>query len=384
MMTSYIENLIVKYLNAEASASEMDALENWLEENENDKLFIEFVKVNYLVDVNTRHFDSKHLLEELSGVIREEKQKTLRKRTQRFMRYAAVLALIISSSYFISNSFINPQVSEQTLNEVVLKSENGLVNVLNPKGESQIKNRDGEVLFEKTDNRLAYKSTQEIKKLVYNTLTVPYGRQFSIKLSDGTKVDLNAGTSIRFPVKFIEGMERKVFIEYGEAFFDVAKDPEHPFVVNNKTMDIRVLGTRFNVSAYPEDENISTVLVEGSVQLSDRSQTDKTLLQPGYKALWSDDNKSFEVSEADIELHTSWRTGKIVLKSLPFTQMIKKLERHYNVKIESEDQNLNNEVITATFDEENIEEVLELINEIHSIDYEIDGREIKISSVTSK
>lgn len=356
----------------------MDALQAWLETNENDKLFLEYVKVNYLIDVNTKHFDSKILLEELSVVIREEKQKSIRLRTQKLMRYAAVFVLFIFSSYFITNYVINSETPNQTLNEVVLKSENGLVNVLNQSGESQIKSREGKVLFEKINNRLEYKSSEKTTKLVYNTLTVPYGRQFSITLSDGTKVDLNAGTSIKFPVKFIKGQNRNVFIEYGEAFFDVAKDAEHPFVVNNKTMDIRVLGTQFNVSAYPEDEQVSTVLVEGSVQLTDQSQADKTLLQPGYKSEWSDATGSFEVSEADIELHTGWRTGKIILKSMAFNQMIKKLERHYDVKIDSKDQQLNNEVITATFDEENIEEVLELINEIHPISYEIQGREIKI------
>jgi ferric-dicitrate binding protein FerR (iron transport regulator) len=382
MIADQIENLIVKYLNAEASASEMDALEAWLEENENDKLFIDYVKVNYLVDINTKQFDSKHLLEELSALVQEEKQKTIRMRAQKLMRYAAVFVLFIFSSYWVTTYVLTPQASEQTLNEVVLKSENGLVNVLNSKGESQIKNREGDVLFEKKDNKLTYNSAKNIDKLVYNTLTVPYGRQFSITLSDGTHVDLNAGTSIRFPVKFIEGQNRKVFIEYGEAFFDVAKDAKHPFIVNNNTMDIRVLGTQFNVSAYPEDEHVSTVLVEGAVQLTEQSQEGKTLLKPGYKAIWTESYKNFEVSEADIELHTGWRSGKIVLKSLPFTQMVKKLERHYNVKIESKDQNLNNEVITATFDEENIEQVLQLINEIHPIDYDVDGRQVNIRPLT--
>lgn len=383
MITPHIENIIIKYLNAEASASEMDALEAWLETNENDKLFLEYVKVNYLIDVNTKHFDSKNLLEELSAVIREEKQKTIRLKTHKLMRYAAVFVLLIFSSYFITNYVMNSDTTNQTLNEVVLKSENGLVNVLNQNGESQIKSRGGNVLFEKINNRLEYKSSEETNKLVYNTLTVPYGRQFSITLSDGTKVDLNAGTSIRFPVKFIEGQDRKVFIEYGEAFFDVAKDTEHPFIVNNKTMDIRVLGTQFNVSAYPEDEQVSTVLVEGSVQLSEESQADKATLKPGFKALWSDDNKSFQVSEADIELHTAWRTGKIVFKSVEFSQMIKKLERHYDVNIKSEDDQLNKDVIMATFEEKNIEEVLNLIKEIHPIDYEINGRDIHIKTTNN-
>ena len=382
MITNTIENTIVNYLNNQATVAEMEVLEAWLADKNNEKLFLEYVKLNFLIDINTKSFDKVSLLEAVALEMKKDKKQKAPFKIQSLLRYAAIFVLLIGSVWIYSllqNSNVNQ--SNTSINEVVLKSENGLVNILDQTGTSQIKNREGDVLFQKIDNSLSYSESQKTEGLVYNTLIVPYGRQFSIQLSDGTKVELNAGTSIKFPVKFLKGQERKVFIEYGEAFFDVAKDTEHPFIVNNYDVDIKVLGTQFNVSAYPEDESITTVLVEGSVKLIGQTNSNdkkESILQPGYKAVWSDGNKDFEINEADIEMQTGWRTGKIVLKSLAFKQMIIKLQRHYDVQIESNDEELNNEIITATFEEENMEDVLKLINEIHPITYQVEGRKVKI------
>ena len=388
MITDKIENAIVKFLNNQASAPEMDLLESWLEDTENEKLFLEYVRVNYFIDLAVATFDKTKLLDEVSAVIRADKKKSSRFNPKKLLRYAAVFLILLSSFgvyKFFFASQITQDVSQIAMNEVVLKSENGMVTVLYPNGTSQIKNRAGEVLFKKMDNTLVYNENQETNALVYNTLTVPYGRRFSLELSDGTKLQVNAGTSIRFPVKFIKGQERKVFVEYGEAFFDVAKDSKHPFIVNNNNIDIKVLGTQFNVSAYPEDKTTTTVLVEGSVQLFDNSKSKSgTFIKPGYQAIWSPVKQNFEVKQADIESQTGWRSGKIVLRSLPFNQMIIKLQRHYNVDIVCNENQLKNEIITATFDEEGIEDVLKLINEIHPIKYEIKGRKITIENNKSK
>jgi len=380
MIPENIENHIVKYLNAEASMIEMEELESWLIDDNNLNIFKDYIKVNYLIDINTVSFDNSEVLKALEQEMQKRKVVSLRQKTRKLWRYAAVFIILIASTWGIYQfSFNTAATNDQTLNEVVLKSENGSINILNQSGNTQIKDRDGEIVFEKVGNTLVTEQSSKSKKLVYNTLSVPYGRQFSLELSDGTNVTLNAGTSIRFPEQFIDGKNRQVFIEYGEAFFDVTKDPDHPFIVNNKGLDITVLGTQFNVSAYPEDDEMTTVLVEGSVQLNSSSELlEKTVLKPGYKAVWSDNQPVFEVTEADIELHTGWRSGKIIMKSLPFSKMIKKLERHYNVIINSKDEKLNNEIITATFDEESIEEVLKLINKIHPISYKIDGRKINI------
>ncbi len=380
MIPSSIENSIIKYLNSEASISEMEQLESWLQDDHNHQIFKDYVKLNYLIDINTAAFDDRKVLEALAEEMKRDKVIRFRQKTKIALRYASIAVILISSALFFY--YINSNhsfESDRTINEVVLKSENGNINVLSQSGQSQIKDRNGNIIFEKKNNNLVYASESSTQKLNYNTITVPYGRQFSLELSDGTKVQLNAGTSFRFPVQFIEEQNRQVFIEYGEAFFDVAKDTSHPFVVSKNNMDITVLGTQFNVSAYPEDDEITTVLVEGSVRLNQTNKnTNDVLLEPGFKALWSTQKDSFDISAADIEFHTGWRNGKIVLKSLEFSKMIKKLERHYDVVIDNNDDSLNQDIITATFDNESIEEVLELINKIHPMQYNIDGKNIQI------
>lgn len=381
-MHQEIEVAIVNYLNQQANVAEMELLENWLKDASHDEEFLLYVKTNYLLDVQTKDFDKNSLLNELSSRIQKHKVIQLQTTVRRFMKYASVVVLLIAA-YLATQFFINSPTtnSESALNEVVLKSENGLITVLQQDGEFTLENREGIALGKKVNNTLVYQENKANQRLVYNTLTVPYGKQFTVLLSDGTSVQLNAGTSIRFPENFLEGQERKVFIEYGEAFFDVAKDENNPFIVHTNDMDIKVLGTQFNVSAYPEDEAVSTVLVEGAVQLMDTSQQPKqALLQPGYQAVWKPQQAAFEIREADIDLHTGWRTGRIVLKSLAFHQMITKLQRHYDVQIQCNDAQLMNEVITATFDEEDIEDVLQLINKIHPIHYTINGRTIQIES----
>jgi transmembrane sensor len=215
-------------------------------------------------------------------------------------------------------------------------------------------------------------------------LTVPFGKRFALLLSDGTKVHLNAGTSLKYPVKFLKGKERKVFLEKGEAYFDVAKDAKHPFVVNNDKINVRVLGTQFNMSSYPEDANITTVLVEGSVSLYaselEYDANKATLLESGFKADWNKSTTSFKVDKADVEIYTAWIDGKIILKHMTFNSIIRKLERHYNVEITNNNKALGEDFITATFDIETIEQVFEVINEIHSIDYKINKNKIIINN----
>ena len=120
--------------------------------------------------------------------------------------------------------------------------------------------------------------------LVYNTLKIPYGKQFEVELSDGTIVHLNSGTTLRYPVAFLKNQNRKVFLT-GEAFFEVAKDKAHPFTVSTQELNVEVLGTKFNASSYTEDVTTDIVLVEGKVALyKDKKENNNSVkLTPGSK-----------------------------------------------------------------------------------------------------
>ncbi|GGW29060.1 FecR family protein [Arenibacter certesii] len=138
------------------------------------------------------------------------------------------------------------------------------------------------------DRQVIYKDKGTQKaELVYNTLSVPNGERVDLMLSDGTKVILNSGTSLRYPVQFLGSESRQVFLD-GEAFFMVAKDSHSPFVVNTEDIKVRVLATKFNWSSYPEDQFVNTTLIEGSISVYNSSQTfdssNACVLEPGHKA----------------------------------------------------------------------------------------------------
>src|SRR5690606_28947840 len=143
---------------------------------------------------------------------------------------------------------------------------------------------------------------------------------------------LNAGTSLKYPVKFIKGKNREVYLT-GEAFFEVAKDAAHTFIVNANGLNIRVLGTKFNVSAYPEDNTTNTVLVEGSVGLYQGGAYDSekaTFLTPEHLASLDKTNKDITIENAETSLYTAWINGNIILRHVVFKNIIEKLERQYN------------------------------------------------------
>src|SRR5690606_25979719 len=208
------------------------------------------------------------------------------------------------------------------------------------------------------------------------------GKQFDVVLSDGTHVFLNSGTSLRYPVTFIKGKDRTVFLS-GEAYFEVAKDEGHPFVVDANEIQIEALGTKFNVSRYPEDSNINTVLVEGSIELqikgNDATLSVPTLLEPGYKAEWQKEEIGIMVQNVETELYTAWMQGKLVFRNTRFKEIRKILERRYSVTIINKDPVLDEQLYDATFDIETIDQVLESFSKSYDIEYVIVNNEVIIT-----
>ncbi|GAA3555181.1 FecR family protein [Snuella lapsa] len=389
-----ILKLIAAFTANSISKSQLKDLKAWLQETpENKKLFTNYLqfykksqRIGFIehVDIDSAW---KNVVEKLEHPL-EPKAKSIdfERRPIRIMyrifKYAALIVLLLGIGYLLQKTYFNkPFESVLPSESITLQLEDGSIEIIRLNESSDIVDAKGNIVVSQKGNQLVYTNGAEKDTLVYNTLTVPYGKRFKITLSDGTRVNLNAGTSLKYPVKFIKGENRRVFLE-GEAYFDVAKDAEHPFVVNANAIDVRVLGTQFNVSSYPEDETINTVLVEGSVSIykaeSTYSSETATFLEPGFKAAYDKNYGNITIDKADIEMHTAWIKGKIVLKHIPFDDIVKKLERHYNVVIQNNNKVLGKDFITATFDIETIEEVLKYIDELHSIDYTIRNNLITI------
>ncbi len=166
-------------------------------------------------------------------------------------------------------------------------------------------------------------------EIQYNTLKVPKGGEFYLELADGSKVWLNSETVIKYPVSF-GGNTRDVYIQ-GEAYFNVAHDKSKPFFVHSGNVNVKVLGTRFNVSAYPEEDILQTTLVSGSVKVN-KGNSD-VILKPSYQYSFNKLTGESEVRKVDTDLYTSWVDGKFYFKGFTFEDVVRKLERWYDFEM---------------------------------------------------
>lgn len=394
-ISAHILELISSYTSGEISKNQFEELEEWLaESSENKQAFSDYLlfykkarRIHFIESSDKDSAWNKINLKLEKPIRLEGKNNSNVKRLKplfKVFKYAAVAVLFIAVGYIFQQGFLKNNREVIAPNEkITLQLDNGDIEIINEEGIGQIFDNQGNAIGIQNGNQLIYNKDNNLETLVYNTLSVPYGKRSKVQLSDGTVANLNAGTSLRFPVKFIEGKNREVFVESGEAYFDVTKDTKHPFIVHTEEVGVMVLGTQFNVSSYPEDRDISTVLIEGVVRIYDKAEPynieTATLLKPGFKAAWNKTKDEINIEEADIEIHTAWINGKIIFKHIPFSHIIKKLERHYNVEIINNDEALGKDLITASFDIETIEQVFEVINEIHPIDYTITNRKIIIN-----
>lgn len=187
-------------------------------------------------------------------------------------------------------------------------------------------------------------STIDDEQIRYNSIGVPYGKRTEIMLEDGTKVWLNAGSTLTFPEKF-NGEERAVYLE-GEGYFEIAKDAKRPFFVLSEVMKVEVLGTTFNLSSYADDDYTSVILLTGNIALlpNGNRRFEKQLLKPGMEAQFKKSQQKLFTQQTS-ETSISWTKKRLLLSSMNLDEMLKKLERFYNAEIEVS----NNTVIEETF-----------------------------------
>ncbi|WP_430815639.1 FecR domain-containing protein [Carboxylicivirga sp. RSCT41] len=163
--------------------------------------------------------------------------------------------------------------------------------------------------------------------LIYNTIKVPIGGEYSLKLSDGTNIWLNAGSELRYPVNFV-GDRREVFLK-GEGYFDVAHNDAKPFLVNTPLSAVKVFGTAFNVMSYEEDKRQEVTLVEGKVGLAVNNKL--SLLEPGQQAVFNKASSNVAIREVDTEIYTAWTKGELIFDNMPMDEFAKKIARWYDV-----------------------------------------------------
>jgi len=251
---------------------------------------------------------------------------------------AAVLVLAAGTYFWIASTKTRQPsftVTPKTTNIVpghngaILTLSNGVQVLLDSLGNGIVAHQTG-ANVRLHDGQLAYDPTREKKaEMVYNSMTTPRGRQFRLILPDGSKVWLNAASSIRYPTVFAGG-ERKVDIS-GEAYFEIAKNSKMPFRVNvGDRAGIEVLGTNFNINAYENEQSLNTTLLEGSIRVSAGSEK-PVVLKPGQQA---QARKALTVlDEADIDKVMAWKNGAFNFEDLSLEEAMRQLERWYDIKV---------------------------------------------------
>lgn len=204
----------------------------------------------------------------------------------------------------------------------------------------------------------------------------PMGMRSSVILSDGTKVILNAGTTLSYPTVFVSG-QREVKLN-GEAFFEVSHDKEHPFIVRAENVNVKVLGTKFNVKAYDDEDNIEVTLTEGRVGVG-LDFNNLIQMTPGQQVEFNKSAKRFIKKEVNLNNYTAWINGKFYFTNRPLEKIAKQLERNFNVHIDILDKSLEQAAFTGDFVHgENLEQILRVMTTNRHIGYKIDGDHISI------
>tara|TARA_R110002050_G_scaffold48356_2_gene112445 strand:- start:17017 stop:18192 length:1176 start_codon:yes stop_codon:yes gene_type:complete len=380
------KNKIIKYLNGTSSPILTRKVEAWINTSvENAKAFY-IIKSEYIVSTfeeTSKSTDHKKGFANYKNNIQQSIYNKHKKARSLFFKYAAILVLVfgIGTIFYFEIFKLNADIVLKD-NVIKLELEGGNTQVITAEGAIEIIDSKGMKVGAQEGESLVYKNNNIKETLEFNTLKVPYGKRFNLVLSDGTQIVLNAGTSLKYPIQFIKGKNREVYLK-GEAFFKVAKDTADSFIVNTNGLDVNVLGTVFNVSAYPEDNSTNTVLTEGSVKIQLKGEEmgvqKPILLKPGHLAAWKKSQKNISINAVDVNDYISWVEGTMVFKSKPFSEILKVLERHYDVYITNNYDFLNDQKFLAKFDSETIEEILQSFQNSEDFLYTIDGNKIEIN-----
>ncbi len=320
---NYFENLIGRYLNGNSAKEDHQELKEWIDASEDHKT--EFLKLKDIWDSTANPKDKTE--EKLIAFYKNQLERSNKSRLL-WIRYSSIAAAVLLIGFILS--VLLPQI------------------VVQPHGNMQV-------------------------------FSVPLGSKSKVFLADGTEVNLNSGSELKFSENF--SATNRVVSLTGEAFFKVKSDASHPFVVKTNDFDVQVTGTQFNVCTYEDNTNSSTTLAEGKIQLKMNSSSQTFEITPGEKFDLNRETHKYALDEADVESEIAWKDNEFIFSKIQFTELAKKLERWYDVKLNYSDSRLINYAFTGKFkNQESIWQVLDALKLTAPIDYRKNSfREFTIS-----
>lgn len=374
--------LIRKYQDESITAEETLLLREWLaQDKENTDLLTQIKDESWLrAQLEGYHsLASEDLERESSRMAQQIAGRQVAKVRPIWIRYAVASMALIALS--IGLYFYNPSTLSENETLALVEAER----IPQPGGNKATLMIDGGETIALSEahsglivaGKMAYEDGSAVAATAtsFATLNTPRGGQYSITLPDGTKVRLNASSSLRYPVRF-DGAERRVVLT-GEAFFEVAHDARQPFIVETALQRLQVLGTVFNINAYTDEKQIATTLIQGKVAVSRAaSGAVSTILSPGQQSLL--DSKRLDVIDVDAAEAIAWKDGKFIFNNSDIHTVMRQIARWYDIEVQYMD-----DVSAVTFSgslsrSAPITAILEDLELTQSITFNMEGRRVVV------
>jgi transmembrane sensor len=386
MDTSKAHQLIDKYKKGTLSAEEEAILEGW------------YLNLTAEQQVN---ISEKHLAQKKQAIwknlqVNNGAAKVIKFRVLAQIAAAAIVIIAVGILYFYKKDTTKQTVNPIAIydirpggNKAYLTLANGKTIALNATANGQIANQAGTSVTKTAGGQLIYALTQKLavnNSAELNTITTPHGGQWQVLLPDGTKVWLNAASSLTYPVSFAALKNRRVELS-GEAYFEVAKDKMHPFIVHTVKQDVEVLGTHFNINAYTDEQYTKTTLLEGSVHVTATTASTihgvnnfaRQTLKPGQQSILS--NGDIKITVANTEAAIAWKNAMFYFENDNLESIMKRVAQWYDVKIIYQSNQVKQQLFSGRVSRaQNVSEVLKMLTLTGAAQFKIEGRNIIVTN----
>ena len=384
-----IARLIVESFEKEPEGEEKEALEQWLSADGNRQLYESF-----------RHRDLSAREEQANQIDHKKHWRAIKRhittsspRPKPLLRRWSIRAAILTFPILLAAALLWQQLPDRTEQTPLLATQapvpgsSKAVLILADGQQIDLANQQAfrlqdqpEARLDNRDNTLTVKPTGNttVTTVNYQTISIPVTGEYKLVLPDGTQIWLNSDTRLRFPTSF-PGKERRIYLE-GEAYFEVAPNKEQPFIVTTSDMNVRVLGTRFNVKAYREDAAIYTTLAEGAVEAVNPKKGSALMLTPNQQCVFVKKTGEMDKKEVNAQSFIGWTTGKFIFENETLEEIMKQLGRWYGTQVTYQAPELKSYRFTGhvnRFGE--ISTLLEMIKKTYRLHFHIQGKHITVS-----
>ena len=401
------QELIISFLSGEASNEEIDSLNEWIETSaENKQQFNEYLRAwqaGSWSELSSKS-DVDIALEVVNERILQRKRAKTVKFIQSFAKYAAVIFLFVALSFFV-NQYWQKHFNQKANNAnqiatnfseggKIILQDGTVINLDEKSGNIAYNQKNGKIIL---NNKTIYANKAEVgtkktkenisyKRMVYNTIIVPFGHYYKITVPDSTMVWINSGSKLKY-YSDIPNDIRLIELQ-GEAYFEVTHNKNVPFIVKTNDQEVKVLGTAFNINSQEKDNFIKTTLVTGSLQITgnkDKKSTFSIKIKPGEQAVYSKMEKIIEVRKVNAEVYCSWKDGYYTFMDTPFREVIETISRYYGVEIvlQGEAQNFDKKISGKLVRDNTITQTLDKIKLLLPFEYKFSDKKIIIYSVTN-